>query len=224
MCEMTAKRYILILLLVIPGWAGLSAQAVFNYPGMFFAPVPSADAYYHPRDAFAMNLMQPGQFHLDMDMGTSFSSMGGFGNASSYYLAPRFSYQASERFRLTGGVVFSNSRTNASFAVPGMEGTSLFSGPMQSMLVYASGQYMVNNRLMISGTAYKNIVPGMENGNGQNLFMQNMNYQGMSMSLDYRLTKGISLGASFHYDNRPFGFGYSPYGFNRGFLPAPWRY
>lgn len=208
-------------LMITLGLEWLPAQNIFHHPGMFYAPAPSADAYRNGRTAFDMNLMQPGEFRLNMNMGSSFSSFSGYGNAYGYYLNPVFSFQASQRFRLSGGVVFSSGHLNAPFMTPGTESSGFFSGPSQSMLVYTSGQYMVNSRLLITGTAYKNFSPTRSFDAG--FPHQNLDFHGMSMSMDYKLTKGISLGASFHYDNRPFGFGYQPMYPGAGFLPVPWR-
>jgi len=222
--EKMKRTYLLVLCLMIAGTGFLQGQGLFRYPGMFSIPPRTPDARIQSDDAFGMGLMQPGSFDLDIDLGTSFGSAGGLGNVYGTYLAPRFSYQASERFRLTGGVVFSTTGMNASFTMPVPEGMNMFSGSGSSMLAYASGQYLVTPKLLISGTAYKNFAPGAKFGQTNGIFPQNMDFQGMSMSLDYQLAKGVSLGASFHYDNNPFGFGYSPFHRNSGYLPLPWRY
>ncbi len=218
------RTYLLVLCLMVCGSGWLQGQGIFRHPGIFSAPAPSPDARMQWDDAFGMGLMQPGGFDLDIGLGSSFGAAGGLGNVFSTYLAPRFSYQASERFRLTGGVVLSSTSMNTPFAMPAAEGMNRFAGSGSSMMVYAGGQYLVTPKLLISGTAYKNFAPAANPGQIQGIFPQNMDFQGMSMSLDYRLTKGISLGASFHYDNNPFGFGYFPFHRNSTYLPLPWRY
>lgn len=140
---------------------------------------------------------------------------GGAMSGSSFYVAPSFSYAFSKKFSMQGGVMFMNN--NYSFSankVFDQPDTRLFSQPSKyETIVYAKGNYQVNNKLSFTGTVVKNFTDnsGMQNQSWNN------NFQMMSMGMNYKLSDNITLGAgvrvmqgSGYYNPYQFG-GSSPF-------------
>lgn len=140
---------------------------------------------------------------------------GGAMKGSSFYVAPSFNYAFSKKFSMEGGVMFMNN--NYSFAanqVFGQPDTRLFSQPNKyEAVVFAKGNYQVNNRMTITGSLVKNF---SDNAGMQNQPWNN-NFQMMSMGMNYKLSDNITLGAgvrvmqgSGYYNPYQFG-GSSPF-------------
>lgn len=178
----------------------VNGQGIFHYPGMFFAPIRQPGAYSLAKSS--SGLLAPGAFHLDMEVGSSFSTMPAGGSMFSQYVLPHLTYRASPRLLLEGGAMISYDylgQHNRFMPATGFSGGT-------STLVYASGTYLLHPRLTLSGTVYKNyfqannrLTPGNETWNQPNAY----DFQGMFMQLDYKLSNSIHFGASFHYKNQP---------------------
>jgi len=159
-------------------------------------------------------------YHLSV--GTSFIYAPGYGNGLSTYVAPEISYKLSPKIRVNAGIMFLQSnmsfmhyRTNC-----GSERSVVIKTPSTiSTLAYISGDYLINNRLTLSGTIVKDL-----SNPGNNAY--NNSVQMMSMHLNYKLTDNISIGAGMNMiqSNRNNTF-FNP-GFNSGnqFSNNGWGY
>lgn len=143
---------------------------------------------------------------------------GGAMKGSTFYVAPSFTYAFSKKFSMQGGVMFMNN--NYSYTanqVFGQPDTRLFSQPSKyETVVYAKGNYQVNNRLTFTGTVVKNF---SDNSGMQNQSWNN-NFQMMSMGMNYKLSDNITLGAGLRVMQ---GSGYyNPYQFGNSspFYPS----
>ena len=184
----------------------MNGQGLYQHPSIFMAPAPTADVYYSPGNTG--QLLQPGHFDLGLDIGSSFTSLGGGASGMVSYLAPNFTYRLSDKFFLQGGVRISRynfGRMNPSF---GSESATFMPGTGQSYLMYASGSYLLTPKLTFSGTVFKNWDPSPVFRNNPDL---DNNFQGMSLSMDYRITKSFRFGMEFRYQDQPSGI-YSPWG------------
>jgi hypothetical protein len=147
-----------------------------------------------------------------LNAGTMFGS--GFGGKGfSTYVAPEMSYWVSNRFRLSTGIMLMNSQ----FSYPSLGEAGTMRGQRNSAIIYASGSYLVNDRLMVSGSAFTD----MNGSNNRNNFQVNPYFasptRGMSVNAEYKVTKNFSIGAGFStsngsYYSSPFAPGMNRYG------------
>jgi hypothetical protein len=151
------------------------------------------------------------QFHISM--GTSYSNFGGAGMLSSY-IAPSVKIPVSKKWDVSvGGAFFNNSLNGMSTPVLNMEGAGMF---MPNSYVYTNARYQLNDKIRISGTAFKSF--NLQN-NGQmpqiNPKAFDFTSQGMSMGINYQVSNSVSFdaGVSIYQGNNPL---YSPY--NRSFF------
>ena len=191
-------RNLLISLLII---SGISANAqYFNYG-------------YNPYTGGAAGLStplatyKPAKFNLQT--GASFSSGFGGGSLFSTYLAPSFSQDLGKKFTLSAGAVINNTTFNntATFNQDGQ--LSPVSGNLTTFTLYASGSYKVNDKLTLSGSAFKTINPAFNARlNPDNIRME---AQGMSFGIGYQVGENVHIGAEIRMQQGG-GNLYSPYG------------
>jgi len=162
----------------------------------------------------------------------SFSVEAGFGvigskkNATTFsYISPYMSYMVTPRFKLdVGGVIqqgisgFSNNEFNS------------FGGNGTNYMLFARGDYLVTNRLIISGAVYKtfnnskSVNPELLSNKKNTLD----NY-GINVGVDYKVTEHLTIGAQINFSNRNNNPYYqsqmNPYGggFQSGFNNNPFH-
>ncbi|NTW25555.1 MAG: hypothetical protein HGA37_12730 [Lentimicrobium sp.] len=194
---MTLRNLLLTLLI----FAGISANAqYFNYG-------------YNPYTGGAAGLSapllsyEPARFNLQT--GASFSTGYGGGSLFNTYLAPSFSKDLGKKFTISAGAVINNTTFNNT-AVFNQEGQlSAFSGNLTTMTLFTSGSFKVNDKLTLSGSAYKTINPAFNARlNPQSLQME---AQGMSFGIGYKVSENVHIGAEIRMQQGN-GNLYSPYG------------
>jgi hypothetical protein len=148
------------------------------------------------------------KFHLDAGAfaGTSFGSGDYFGT----YVSPQINYRLSPKFTLTAGMTLTNTIGNPwySCSIEGQYGYP--SANFTRSFLYASGAYQLSERLVLSGTVYKEI-----NLYNQDSFSKNNNtgdYHGMIMGVDYKIGKNIFIQGQIEISNNPYR-GYQQHGF-----------
>ena len=199
---MILHRITLIIFLI----SGMSAFGQF-YPG-------SPDSY---RDAFGpiqpmqptlnSNLgLQPVKFNLQT--GASFNSGFGGGSLFNTFVAPSFSQPLGKKFTISAGAIIGNT-TFSNTQMLNSEGQfSPVSGNLTTFTIFTSGAYQVNDRLTVSGSAYKTINPAFNpRMNPENLRME---AQGMSVGVGYRIGDNMHIGAEFRM-NQGDGSFYQPH-------------
>lgn len=151
------------------------------------------------------------QFHVSM--GTSYSNFGGAGMLSSY-IAPSVKIPVNKKWDVSvGGAFFNNSLNGMSSydigsSVANLNGAGMF---MPNSYVYTNARYQLNDKIRISGTAFKSF--NLQN-NGQmpriNPKAFDFTSQGMSMGINYQISNSVSFdaGVSIYQGNNPL---YSPY-------------
>ena len=141
---------------------------------------------------------KPGDLGFTMQVGTGYA--GNFkGNSSfSTYVSPALAYNVSSRFRIKAGVSVINT-----FGDPYYSGYDSYYSPVMNpgttTRVFVQGDYLVSNKIMISGAVYKDF----------NTFNQNVTdprykapeSQGMLLNFNYRPTPHFEFNASFGYGN-----------------------
>lgn len=130
---------------------------------------------------------------LNLTAGSTFMYSKGFGNGLSNYIAPELSYKVAPKIRLNVGlmVVSSNFAYNKYLGFHPEQSVVFRTKPRISTLAYVSGDYLVNDRLTISGMVIRDL-----SNPGYNSYSPSI--QGMSLRMDYKLTNNISIGAGMH--------------------------
>jgi hypothetical protein len=143
-------------------------------------------------------LFKPGDIGFSMQMGTGFA--GNFkGNSSfSTFVSPALAYNVSPRFRIkTGVTVFQN------FGDPYFAGYDYYYSPVvnsgTTTSLFIQGDYLLSNKLMLSGAFYKDF--NSFNANISDPRLKTPESQGMIFNLNYRPTGSFEINASFEYGN-----------------------
>jgi hypothetical protein len=126
-------------------------------------------------------------------------------------LSPHIIYPVTDKFYLNAGISAGFGNMYLPYYITGEESQML---PMTQMFIHASGNYVVNNKLTVSGSAYKRIVD-VKNPNSSLQPSTSIDYQGLSVGFNYKITDNISFGAQIHF-NSPSNYNslYSPYGYS----------
>jgi len=175
MANMKFLTYLIALLLAATN--NLSAQ--YAGPGAF-----SGTANLTDRQQIATS------FHLN----TGASMLSSF-NRSSYFntfFAPSLSADLTQKFSMSAGLIYNNA-----FLTGKQPGAEIMQQPVNShfssFTLFGSGIYRMNEKLTISGTAYKTINPAlgirMEND------LNSINYQGVSVGFGYKVNDNFRIGA-----------------------------
>jgi hypothetical protein len=144
----------------------------------------------------------PGKMNFGFQLGSQFTSFSG-GSGFSTFISPHLDYGVSKRFLLSGGISITSTTLSGNFFSNGNEFGSGWN--YTSGLVWLSGQYLVNDRITIEGTAYKRF-----NILGENPFYSSNGWNdghGMYMNVRYKIKDNVQIEAGFGYSK-----GSSPYG------------
>jgi hypothetical protein len=132
--------------------------------------------------------------HYSLNLGTSY--IGGLGTFTT--IAPDINYQLTPKLNMEVGGMFVSGYGNFSQigAVGNGSQSSIIHSTNQS-LIYAKGQYYLSNRLTITGSLFKT----MNNAASQQVNPYFMDYKGMNIGLDYKISQHMSFGAQFNMSN-----------------------
>lgn len=196
----------------------LTASGQFYYGGL-------SSSFYMPRTEYVVdsagNLrFKPGDTGFSIQAGTGIGS--NFKGNTSYmtYISPAFAYNVSPRFRLKAGVSVINTFGDPYYA--GYDGYSAaVMTPGTTTRVFAQGDYLLSNKLMISGAAYKDFPVFNPRATDPRFKMPES--QGMILNLNYRPTSSFEINASFEYGTGSRSPLNSPF-YHHGGIPgySPW--
>jgi hypothetical protein len=145
----------------------------------------------------------PKKLDFGIQVGSQFSTSS-YGTGFSTLISPHLTYGLSKRFSISGGISIINTSLNGISSTP----LSLYeypaNGNFTNAIVYLSGQYLVSDRLTISGTAYKTFNLFGDTPGKQNYGMNDA--QGFYMNVRYKVLKNVHIEAGFGYSK-----GYNPY-------------
>lgn len=167
------------------------------------------------------------RLHFSLDFGIGFGGSGSyFGNYT--YVSPYLSYPITQRFRLDVGALYLQ-------GFGGLQGNSSqgFSADNSGLYLYARGNYLISDRLLISGAVYKGFNNTFTAYNEPANHKNSINNYGFSLNLDYKVTEKstIGIGISMSDDDSgllfPSGPGFynhsSPMMFNNNHNPFGYR-
>ncbi len=202
-----------LIIFFLIGGEGLMAQGVVN-------------SDYFENDSISQPFEQMEQFELfvpkvKLQLGSSFSTFGSGYSGFSSYVAPEVSMPVSKKLTMSFGMGYSS---------------MFFNTPLESTIqsnstsygnLFVSGSYQVNEKLVISGTAYKtfllNTSPESKSLNSQFYDFSN---QGVLFGAEYKVNENFRIGVSVEYreQNHPsFYQGNSLYQGNSNLMSSPFR-
>lgn len=195
---MNIHRILLFVLLI----SGISSFGQ-TFPGSYgaFGPVQPL-----PPALQGSSGLQPVRFNLQT--GATFSSGYGGGSMFNTFVAPSFSQPLGKKLTLSAGAVIGNTTFTNTPMINGEGEFGPVSGNLTTFTVFTSGAYQVNDRLTVTGSAYKTINPAFNpRMNPESLRME---AQGMSVGVGYRIGDNMHIGAEFRMNQGDGNF-YQPY-------------
>ncbi|KUG07254.1 hypothetical protein [Solirubrum puertoriconensis] len=145
------------------------------------------------QEAPALGLRKP-LVSYNLQAGASFA--GRYGSAT--YLSPQANFQVSNRLTLFAGGTFMRFMPGAAYYPATTEGgaprANLRTGT-NHYLLYGGGTYALSPRLALTGSAWKDMTPGLPNmGSAVNPYSGFSNLgQGVNLRADYKITENISV-------------------------------
>lgn len=157
--------------------------------------------------------------HFGLQAGSTFTT--GFAGSTlfSQTVAPHFKWNATQRFSLVVGSVFSSGQLSGAFGLfpkaisSSVIGNKITPAHLFSATVYALGAYQANPRLTVFGASWveRNNMQSLQPQMNPNAF--NVNPHGLMMGFDYRISENFSFGAQVNVSQ-----GFNPFNpfFNQG--------
>ena len=161
---------------------------------------------------------KPGDIGFSMQIGTGVSS--NFKGSTSFgtFVSPALSYNVSSRFRIKTGVTVLQS-----FGDPYFAGYDNYYSPVMNpgttTSLFIQGDYLLSNKLMLSGAVYKDFYSFNSHPTDPNLKLPES--QGMILNLNYRPTSFLEINAAVEYGNGNRSMLHSPFNYG-GMMPGSW--
>jgi len=202
----------------------VSGQSILHHPEAWYAPAPGADKYFHDSiNDRGQDLSSLPLIRYNINIGTSFTAGGFYGDMFQTWVAPEIQFPVSDRLSIRAGVVVGHVHaSNMGFMPNGIENQGNTANWMTYTL-YAEGTYKISNDLTMTGTVFKKIdqTPAWVN---QSVY--NQDFESYSLSFHYRLSNSMHIGANIRIDrgaNPSIYQPYSPYGRPPPLGWEPWR-
>lgn len=169
------------------------------------APALQEPSALQPETKPSMLQMPSNRMSYSLSAGTSFGN--GFG---AYYLEPTMRYQINPRLRAFGSFTYM-SVMSQQYAEPTSEGGTVMrrTSPSSHYILNAGVDYLVNDRLILSGSVWKDFSNVPAPNPAFNNFM-NPGRMGVDMRATYKITEHFSVSGAMRYSNGPSPF-YSPF-------------
>lgn len=163
-----------------------------------------------PNDSLFGNgthFLQPRKFDYGVTLGSVFSTASGYGSALNTYVTPRISYNVNKRLAIGGGISIIQTNLFNVTSPLFREQSSGYNGNFTSAVLFVDGQYLVNSRLTLSGSAFKQI-PITQNPLPYNPFspVSAKGAQGINFNVGYKIGEHMYIQAGFRYSE-----GLNPY-------------
>jgi hypothetical protein len=181
----------------------LLAIFVFFLTAQLFCQVVQQNPGSADNDFF----LQPKKFNYHVTLGSQFTSVSGYGSGLNTYITPSFTYNLNKRFTIGGGVSIIQTNYFKSRSYFQNEQTAGSNGNFTSAMIFIDGQYIVNKRLTLSGSAFKQF-PISQNPLPYNPFnpVSSKGAQGINFNVGYQLGEHVFIQAGFRYSE-----GINPY-------------
>ena len=180
--------------------------------------------YYSPADtssktiidnfANSKSLLKHNRLGFSMEMGVGVSGSK-YGSGTYTYASPFLTYRVSPKFRLDVGASYIQGFNNNGI-------NEFYFGKNPACLsVFARGNYLVNDKLLISGAVYKTFDLNQPQTSDLNSQKKSLNNYGIMVGAEYKITENLTIGAQVNFSDRnpayyP-GSYYNQNDFNQGF-------
>ena len=135
---------------------------------------------------------------------SSFSSFSSYGNVFSNTLSPSLNYKLSKRFSVQGGLSITHNYFNAQ---NNESPYSIFPGTGHSTTatIWVRGNYLVNEKLSVSATGYKQFSI-LDKTDNPYYNINGIDNKGLILDVNYNPSKNVHINARFEYHkgNRPY--------------------
>ncbi|MEI7663573.1 MAG: hypothetical protein WCK34_15295 [Bacteroidota bacterium] len=161
----------------------------------------------------SQHLLQPGKFNYGLNLGSEFASIKGFGSEITTQVSPHFSYNVSKRFSVGIGIGMGTTHYINARSWFQNEQPAASNGSFTTGSIYVSGQYLVSDRITLSGSAFK-IFPVTKDPLPFNPFnpVSRNGAQGANLNIDYKISDHFHIQANFRYSQ-----GLSPFNLHSGY-------
>ncbi|RNI25885.1 hypothetical protein [Rufibacter latericius] len=187
---------------VLPG----QAQDITNTPS---SDSLKAAAPFVPRVSYGLNA------------GAGFSNLG-----SVSYVEPRVQYSVTPRFSVFSSLTMLQTWGGPTFRTSTGEGTStlMTAAPDRQYLLHVGGSYAMSEKLLLSGSVWKDLNPSVSNRMNYNPFTYGrLPNQGFQFQAQYQVAPNFTVSGGVRYSNganQNYGYGGYP---GAGF-GSPWGY
>jgi hypothetical protein len=168
---------------------------------------PSANSPVNPSQVSSHNKLK-----VNVTVGTEFWTAPHYTSGIATYLTTGLSYPVSKRFSVGGGIGVINTTPVGSHATYGEYYGNTGS---TNALIYVTGQYLLSQRLTVTGTLFKEF--SIFSNSPQNQHYQNNLPQGGYMKINYKINDFMQIEAGVGYSR-----GVSPY--YNSFIGSPLYY
>lgn len=132
-------------------------------------------------------------FSMEMGVGVTGSK---YGVGSYTYLSPFLSYKVSPKFRLDVGASYIQGFNNTGI-------NEYFFGKNPSYLsLFARGNYLVNDKLLISGAVYKTFDLNQPQTTELTTNKRTFDNYGVMLGAEYKITENLTIGAQVNFSDR----------------------
>ena len=132
---------------------------------------------------------------FSVDFGFGFFAGNNNASGTYTYVAPYLSYMVTPKFKLDAGAVISNGFNSFYYNQPCLTGSN-----NTNYFLFARGNYLLTDKVTISGTFYKAFGPTnaySSEADNKKIF----NNAGMSVGLEYKINKRMAIGAQVSVSN-----------------------
>lgn len=141
------------------------------------------------------SLLKYKRLGVSMEMGVGISGSK-YGAGAYTYLSPFLSYRVSPKFRLDVGASYIQGFNNSGI-------NEYFFGKNPAYLsVFARGNYLVSDKLLISGAVYKMFDLNKPETSDILSQKKKFNNYGVMLGVDYKITENLTIGAQINFSDR----------------------
>jgi len=141
-------------------------------------------------------LLSKERLSFSMEFGVGFALSNQYNYGSYTYVAPYLSYRITPKFSIDAGAVI-NQGFNGLNQLSTVDYNGKINNNQTSYAFFVRGNYMVNDKLTISGSIYKSLMP-LRTFVGETVQCNNNSY---SLGLDYKVNNHMSIGAEVRMGN-----------------------
>ena len=154
------------------------------------------------------SIIKAPRLKYSMELGAGYFGASKLFSGTYTSIAPSINYLVSPKLNIEVGGVFMTGNTNFSQNSILKTNPSLAQNSNQ-YFVFANSQYALSKRLMLTGSFYSTL----NSNKTPQINPYFLDYKGMNVGLNHKITNNMSIGAEFRMTNTPYNYFYDPAGF-----------